>query len=458
MMSRKRLTFAVVVGLLACLGLAGTLAFAQGGGNYTAVQVQNLGDDVANVVIAYFSPDGTAVASATRGYVIPVGSSIFIMQSQNADLPDGFIGSAVLYSDQPITSIVNHSDYAGSSYAHSNAAHQGFSTGDTVVYVPLLFKQFSRGWNTKFYVQNVSDTAAEVTVHFYEDDGSLEHTNTSAVADPIQPNAHREYVQETDANITAPWRGSAKIESTEPVVVVVEEYLGHDMLLGYNAKSSADLSTDLMMPNLWKGYSAGWYSSISVMNAVADPLNNPATVEISYSDGCSYTIPVTTSVQIHQISEPESCLPHGWIGSARISSTNTLVGLVNTTRIQSNYISSYAAMPVSQASTLVELPLVWNNYSAGWYSSVAVQATSPTSVTITYKGGDPPLSSPIVSELWVDAMGLLLQSQAGLPNHWIGSATITADEPVVVIVNEQLVPALTTRDVLLTYQPFHIQP
>ncbi|HUW14888.1 MAG TPA: hypothetical protein VM537_34530 [Anaerolineae bacterium] len=457
-MSRKRLTLAVVVALLACLGLAGTLAYAQGGGNYTAIQVQNLGDGPAAVVVTYIDPDGNVVAGATRSYDIPIGESVFVLASTNEGLPDNFIGSVVLYSDQPIATISNHANYAGTSNSQSAASFEGFVEGATDVYVPLLFKSFAAGWNSRFYVQNVSDTPAEVTVHFYKDDGSLAYTNTSAVADPIAVYASRVYEQETDGNITAPWRGSARIESDQPVAVVVEEYLGDHMLLAYNAIPVAELSTDLRMPHLWKGYGAGWYSNFSIMNAEDDPTNNPATVSILYSNDCTYTTVVTTSKQFLQIDEPDTCLPDGWIGSAQITSTNKLVGTVNHVLLGSKLISSYTAFPAAHASSQVELPLVWNNYGLGWYSSVAVQATSPTTVTITYATGEPALSTPIVTEQWIDTMGFFLQSTAGLPNHWIGGATITADEPVLAIVNEQMSPPPPGRDVLLTYRPFRAEP
>ena len=458
MMSRKGLTFAVALGVLAWLGLGATLALAQLG-DYTAIQVQNLGDGPANVAVTYIDPQGTVIAGASRSYTIPVGESVFILSSTNDDLPDGFIGSVVLYSDEPIAAISNHANYASTSYSQSAASFEGFSEGATNVYLPLLFKSFAAGWNSRFYVQNVSDTAAaEVTVHFYRDDGSLEYSNTSAVADPIAVYASRAYEQETDANITAPWRGSATIESDQPVAVVVEEYLGDHMLLAYNGIPMADLSTDLRMPHLWKGYGAGWYSNFSIMNAEDDPTNNPATVTVLYSNDCTFTTVVTTSKQFLQIDEPDTCLPDGWIGSAQITSTNKLVGTVNHVLLGSKLISAYTAYPAAYASTQVELPLVWNNYGLGWYSSVAVQATSPTTVTITYASGTPPLPSPIVTEQWIDTMGFFLQSTAGLPNGWIGGATITADQPVLAIVNEQLNPPPPGRDVLLTYRPFRVEP
>lgn len=455
-MSRSKILAAIVVAFLCVFGMA-FVASANGGptGRYTGVQVQNLGSGDANVMIEYYTPDGTLVSAATRSYTIPVGSSMFILASQNADLPLDFKGSAVLSSSEPIAAIVNASDYAGGGYAHSAASHEGFDSGATTYYLPLLYKNFSAGWNTRFYVQNVTTSTAHVTIYFYRDDGTLEYVNDSAVSSPIPPYASREYVQETDPNITTPFRGSAIVASDHPVAAVVEEYLGTTMLLGYDGVPAGDLTNDLRLPHLWKGYSAGWYSNFTIQNAHSDPLANPATVYVNYSNGYSYSTIITTTQQILQINEPEGSLPTGWIGAATITSTNPLVGIVNHARVGSKYISSYTAYPAATASTEVRLPLVWNNYSAGWYSSVSVQVMASTFVTITYTGGTPPLPSAIQTVEWVETSAFFLQSTSGVPNGWIGSATITADQPVLAIVNEQLYPALLTRDVLLTYRPFH---
>jgi hypothetical protein len=92
----------LVLALVLTLIVAGS-AYAQGITYNTGFQVQNLGTGTATITITYYNQDGTI--AATQSDSIPAGGSKTYFGS--IPVSDGFNGSVVISSDQPVAAIAN---------------------------------------------------------------------------------------------------------------------------------------------------------------------------------------------------------------------------------------------------------------------------------------------------------------------------------------------------------------
>src|SRR5207248_520585 len=84
------------------------LLFKNASGWDTGLQVQNVGGTATTVNVTYYASDGRGGPWTERAS-IPPGGSTTLYQPSNADLPDGFVGSAVVTSSnsQPLVGIAN---------------------------------------------------------------------------------------------------------------------------------------------------------------------------------------------------------------------------------------------------------------------------------------------------------------------------------------------------------------
>ena len=175
----------------------------------TGLQVQNMGTATANVEVTYYWAGGTCTENAT----IEPGASHTFYQPANTCLPDGFVGSAVVTSDQPVVAIVNEVNYARG----TGMSYNTLSGGTTTVNAPLLFKNFNN-WNTGLQVQNVGTAATHATVTYYGAGGTW-----TEEAD-IEPGASHTFYQPANPSLPDGFVGSAVVESDgQPIVAVINE-------------------------------------------------------------------------------------------------------------------------------------------------------------------------------------------------------------------------------------------
>ena len=140
-------------------------AFA--GGFYdAALYLQNVSGSSATVAIEYLNSSG-AVA-ATQNVTLAANAISSIWLPGVAGLPDGFAGGARISSTQEIIAVGR--PHLGSEIATYNGA----PAGSLNVSLPMLFKNaYGGSYNTAFYVQNTSGSAANVDISFYDSAGVL---------------------------------------------------------------------------------------------------------------------------------------------------------------------------------------------------------------------------------------------------------------------------------------------
>ena len=178
----------------------------------TGLQVQNMGAITTTVTVTYRGPGGPYTETA----IVGPGQAHTFYQPANADLPDYFVGSAVITSDQPIVAIVNEVNYV----AGSGMSYSCFSGGTKNISTPLLFKRYNN-WDTGIQVQNIGAGTTTVTVTYYRSNGP-----GGPWTDSHTLSAYESYTFYQPANAALPddFVGSAVITSTtQSIVAIVNE-------------------------------------------------------------------------------------------------------------------------------------------------------------------------------------------------------------------------------------------
>jgi hypothetical protein len=110
----------------------------------------------ANVTIDFFQQDGTKLSAATITAQIAPGGQRTWYSPNIAGLPAGFMGSAVVTSDQPVTANVNTQTPSEIGTDPFDPARVGTSSGvitpSTKVYVTQILRNVA-GWNSTVFVQ-----------------------------------------------------------------------------------------------------------------------------------------------------------------------------------------------------------------------------------------------------------------------------------------------------------------
>ncbi len=130
----------------------------------TGAQVQNLGGAPTTVSITYVDEGGATWTDSAR--VAPMASATFYAPAL-AGLPDGFVGAAVIESDdgRPMAAQINAVRDDGAAMAYPAQAN-----GAPAVAVPLLYRN-RNGWTSGLQVQNLAGAPAGVVSTFTRTNG-----------------------------------------------------------------------------------------------------------------------------------------------------------------------------------------------------------------------------------------------------------------------------------------------
>jgi hypothetical protein len=445
----------LAIALLLLLGVALPLSvFAQAPDvTYeSGIQVQNQGDSDATVILTFYNQDGTVAATVDETITVAEVSKTFFPLTA---VPDGFNGSAVISSDQPIVAISNMllTEAGGAQWAFGGASYSGFSGGATAVSLPLIMKENS-GFSTWFNIQNAGSSAASVTVTYSSGD-----TETATI--PV--GAAKTFNQLDNADLPAGFVGSASVSSDQPIVAAVVE-LGQTTVFAYDGFTG--YSTDVVMP-LVNANNSGYITGIQVQNSGSQATN----VTVSYTPSlagtaCTETKSVaansSATFALYSFSLSGDPAPgtttctfgETFVGSAKItanSASQPLVAIVNQLNLSANKGASYSGFDPAAGTETVAMPLIMDRNSNYWTGfSVANVGSAATTVTCSYADSTHTDSATLQPGEALAALQL-----DNLADGYVGSATCTAGAggSIVGIVNE--LNSVLSGDSFLVYNAFN---
>ena len=436
---RKLVILFILANLVAAVfagSAAGQITYSSG------FQVANLSStDAANIIVTYY-PQGTGAAVAVSDTIAAGGSVTYA--TIHTEAGDPFNGSVVVSSDQPVAAIANTLGN-GADYG---AATGGFSAGSTSFALPLIMCNNS-GFDTWFNVQNAGSATASITINYIAGSSGTDASDTGT----IEPGRAVTFDQKTGSSGTekkcgnglgTTFVGAATITSNEPIVATVMQVnaADFDVLMGYNgfAAGATDIRAPLIMQN-----NSGFYTGIQVQNAGTASTN----VTINYSADTSGNGTVMADDTFTLAAGASQTILHSgtatYVGGATVTSTGEpLVAIVNQVLVAGPYGTAYEAFSASDATNNINVPLVMANNSS-YYTGIQVQnvGTGSATVTISYGPNGAGTFAPAdeVFTLAAGASETRIQNLAGVVNDWtgntyVGSASITANGPIVAIVNE----------------------
>jgi len=437
-------TFAVSLVLMLVLTMVPVVTSAQTISYWSGIQVQNQSDQEATIVITFYQQNGDVEAEFTD-VTIPANDSI-TYGTLDTLVSDGFTGSAVISSDQPVVAIVNTMGN-GLDYGASSAS---FSEGAAEVRLPLLMKG-NYGYSTWYNVQNVSDSEDAVV--------SVTYSNGSTEADvTIAPGAAHTYDQ---AGLPDGFVGSATVTSTGGEIVATVVEVGPTTLFAYNGfvGGATNPSMPLVQQNNW-----GYVTGIQIMNVGTVS----TTVTVDYTAGAEGT-DTTETKDIDPGSSATFDMAVGgvpyldgtlFVGSAAVSANTAsqdLVVVVNQLNSGANKGAAYGGFDVGNATDTVSLPLIMDrnyNYFTGF--SIVNAGSAATSVTFECTGTDGATYAAGLGTINLPVGGATAQVQLDLvADGYVGSCTATAASggQILGIVNE--LNSTASGDAFLVYEGFN---
>jgi hypothetical protein len=234
------------------------------------------------------------------------------------------------------------------------------------------------------------------------------------------------------------FNGSVVVEGDQPIVAIANT-LGNWPQYQAATESMAAGDTELGLPLIMRNNS-GFYTWFNIQNAGS----SDASVTVNYvpgSDGNAHTEgPVTIKPgAAHTFNQRDLAqLGSKFIGSAVVTSNQPIVGTVMQVGETFKILLGYNGF--TEGSTAVSMPLIMSNNS-DYYTSFQVQNVGDAATTVTIKYGKNLRGSFQPADETVTLQPDKSETFQQNTGQWatatyVGSATITSAEPVVVIVNQ----------------------
>ena len=458
-----------------------------GGGFYSGQTVQNVGTaDTQAFVTVYDSSN--AASQYQNTFDIALGGSTTFFLSDIPNVPSGFMGSAVIESEQPLKAIVNVTNRKnganGVDGGTAAAQYRGVdevSTGTTLVF-PLAKAAFGPK-TTAFYIQNAGANAATFTAKFLmgtslTDAAPVEYSYTS----PSVPVGRMMVIVPADASVPNSRIGSLTVTSLEKMAGTVLEYetttAPAKILQGTTGFTPSDFDTRILFPVVKKQL-GGRSTGLQVQN-VGD---TPVDVTVTYRGaGGSCPAPFTATEPVRTLQAKQSTtyldsslLTAGCLASAEATATGgNIAGVVNEAFLPcdascTQRATTYAAFPAKSATSKLVSPVFKEDFG-NKRTGLSVQNTSDTdtTATVTFKVGTTTYTynnlaiSAHQSALLLDMTNSASYPAANwtggnaLPNGSLAAVTVTAGQPIIAIANEAPLPG-TLQD-NINYEAFNVQP
>jgi large repetitive protein len=365
-------------------------------------------------VTAYGYPTPTLSESGTLPNGVTFNPSTGQLKGTAATGSDG---------DYKITFTAKNNIGADATQNFTLTVAQGATTN---LHLPVVLDNAYGGWTTGLALRNTSTTSGTYNITYYNSNGTVKKTDSGPIAGNGAVDIYHGKL------FGGNWAGSATILADVPLVGMVNEAGPRGASMGYPGTASA--GTTFYLPAVMDDAYGGWTTGIGIQNTSP----SPATVTIHYYN--YYGTEISTESQTIQAN---GCwgnyqggkLGVGVAGSAIIVSDQPIVAIVNEIDSSGKSIS-YSGL--AQGSNLVDLPVVLNNAYGGWTTGIGIQNTTANAATgtITYYNSDGTQAAVGTVNLTSHGSVGLYTGSVGLPDKWAGSAVVSLDQPMAVIVNE----------------------
>ncbi len=336
-------------------------------------------------------------------------------------------GGIAIQSNQPVIAVAR--PHLGSQIA----SYSGSSAGNTTQYVPMLFKgAFGGSYNAALYVQNTSNTSANLTMEFTNSNGTVVYTKT----DTLGPNASKGYWLPSESGLPNGFSGGVKVISNRDIIALGRPHIGSEVMT-YNGVGAG--ATTAWLPMFFKNGFGNYNTALyiqNISNATASLtiqyLNLNGTVACTVNDTLApraskgyWSLSVTCNI---------GSLPMGFVGGAKVTANQNIltVGRVHL----GNQITTYNGF--AGGATTVYVPMLFKNaFTGGSYkAALYLQNVSGTSanVTIEYRDNNGTVAATQNVTLGAGAISSIwLPSVAGLPDGFVGAARITATQNIIAV-------------------------
>lgn len=399
----KKFRWGVVVSIL--LGL---LAIAPGSVNAQAYEVafttsvtyQNVGTGPAEIVALFYEgpTDTTPIEIVRPDLAQNASTSLFVGGLD--DISDGFQGSAVLESSQPLVATMVQLPQ-GSETVRNRPLHNGFSEGAPQALVATVLKnQFST--TSVFSIQNTGAEATDLTLRFFDTSATEVYSETQTV----QKGAAYFFDAGKEAGLGASFNGSAVIESSDSDIV------GGDMELSTNAGGTAASAFEAVSQGAKKYYMpsalcdafGGANTSYAVQNT---SLTDSTTVTVRFSNGATLSKAVGPGAKQSFVACDATGMTSNFSGSAEVTSTDTdiiAIGKAYGTGLSTAFVGA------SSGAAKVALPYV------RWATDAAYAAGTQQRTFLTIQNvGDDDLAAGDVTVEYIKFDGTVQGTPHALP-------------------------------------------
>jgi hypothetical protein len=460
-----------------------------GSGWWSGEQVQNVGDAQATIMVTAYDMDSANTYDATE--MVDPGAAFTFTPNSFAGMPDGFQGSAVVSSDQPIKAIVNvtNREAGGFGVAGGKAAaqYQGVDGAmvDTTLYFPLA-KGDHYNKTTTYYIQNAGDAAATALATFTMRNGDI-HLYTTPSIGVNQMVVFSVADSPTYAPTTNDGRvGGMSVTSVEPLAgVVMEHYTTEDpatILQSTRGFTAADFDMAAFAPVI-KNNRFGRFTGIQVQNVSAGPITITVTYAGTAGDCAGNTYideagGVAAGTSKTFVQNEASNLPGNCTASATIEGTGDVVAVVNEAfRSDSIPASGQAAVtssaiPAGAATAKVSVPLYKDDrfnkrtglqiQNVGGVQATAIVATFNCSGGASFVAVSLPQTvdagSAVLFYTPSNDPGMFEAASPFVQNNVNCAVTVTSDQPVVAIANESVDTSGSLEQDNNNYEGFNLIP
>lgn len=355
----------------------------------TSLYVHNTAPTSARLRIDYYSESGGQPVLSKQDIILPPFQSFTQDTFAEQELPDGFLGYAIINADRGVSAVVLRQNYVQESamiyqaYAGDfrTQAHRLFDNNRSapayLLVVPWVTKEAS-GWGTSLLrIQALSPENTTAIYSFYNMDGTLAGQNINTLG----AKAVLRYRLDEFDFLPPGFAGSLVISSIQPLITSIAQEIqaGGDQ---YGYLASEEAGNLIYLPFVAEPLTPeAWHTSLFVQNVGAS--SSSITLSLHTQAGTPYT--KTTSVlspgssQLLDLSQLVGTIPDGFMGQAIVSAPQPISALA---------IGSIARPPIPHVRVVKEgLPranalVLQDGVLQGLTDTEGIVRTAPNSTTV----------------------------------------------------------------------------